>query len=159
MYITALLLVLFSICVPPTTTAPVGDVQHTVGWVSDPMGRGTSGLLLSCLLTLGLCVWSAMHLNIPQKHESTLQYWLRNAKWVSLGVLIPELVVLSAWRQWLSAKSMSQQMQDILDEKSSVDEKGGAKTTSEVSVMFSGARLFMLISLDKHSSILQHCDD
>lgn len=135
MFLTALLFVLFSIFVPPSTTAPTGDVQHTVGWVSDPNGRGTAGLILSCLLTLILCVWSAMHLNIPQKHESKPQYWLRNAKWVFLGILIPELVVLSAWRQWLSAKSMSHQMRKIFDDESSLEGKGGGKATPKVSAL------------------------
>jgi hypothetical protein len=70
-----------------------------VGWVSDPNGRGTSSLILSCLLTLGLCVWSALHLNIPAKGESRREYWLRQAKWFLCGVLTPEIVVLLAWRQ------------------------------------------------------------
>lgn len=88
----------------------------TVGWVQDPNGRGTSGLILSCVLTLGLCVWSAMHLNIPPKGETQVQYWVRSIKWVILGVVIPELVVLSAWRQWLSARRMSAELDKIFDE-------------------------------------------
>lgn len=158
MCILALAFVAFSILVLPSTTAPVGDVQQTVGWVSDPNGRGTSGLILSCLLTLGLCVWSAMHLNIPQKHESTLQYWLRNAKWIFLGILIPELVVLSAWRQWLSAKNMSHQMGKILKRGSS-EENGGERAASEVSVPYLVTRSSMLTPIDKDSAVSQHCGD
>ncbi|MCJ1244284.1 hypothetical protein MMC30_001482 [Trapelia coarctata] len=98
------------------------DEIPTVGWVSDPNGRGTLGLIISCLLTLGFCVWSAMHLNIPVKKETQLQYWLRSLKWVALGVLIPELVILAAWRQWLSARKMGKEIEVILDEEAS---KGG----------------------------------
>ncbi|KAI9713056.1 MAG: hypothetical protein M1820_001041 [Bogoriella megaspora] len=93
-----------------------GDDPATVGWVSDPDGRGTSGLIISCLLTLGLCVWNVMHLNIPPKGETKVQYWLRSLKWVALGVLVPELVILSAWRQWLSARRMSKELNKIFKE-------------------------------------------
>ena len=57
-----------------------------------------------------------MHLNIPPKGETRAQYWWRSLKWVLLGILIPELVVLSAWRQWLSARRMSKQLGKILQE-------------------------------------------
>jgi hypothetical protein len=55
-----------------------------------------------------------MHLNIPPKDETRSQYWLRSLKWVALGILIPELVVLSAWRQWLSARQMVKELEVIL---------------------------------------------
>lgn len=90
------------------------DVNHIVGWVDDPNGRGTWGLITSCFLTLGLCVWSALHLNIPGKHESRRQSWIRQLRWVALGFLIPELVVLAAWKQWSSARALTREMQGIL---------------------------------------------
>ena len=57
-----------------------------------------------------------MHLNIPPKGETRVQYWLRSIKWVALGVLIPELVILSAWRQWQSARTMSAELDKIFKE-------------------------------------------
>lgn len=85
-----------------------------VGWVSDPNGRGTAGLVTSCVLTLGLCAWSALHLNIPPKGETQRQYWSRNVRWVLLGVFIPELVILAAWRQWASCRELSAELYHIL---------------------------------------------
>ena len=41
-------------------------------WVPDPDNRGTWSLLYSCVFTLVLCVWTAIHLNIPSYHESQL---------------------------------------------------------------------------------------
>lgn len=117
-------------------SAPVSS-NGTVGWVQSPNGRGTSGIITSCILTLSLCVWSAMHLNIPKKAESKREYWLRNLKWVLLGILIPELVVLSAWRQWLSARSMTQQMKEILEK-----ETHGRKEEGQTSVSLSRLPLF-----------------
>ena len=90
--------------------------NKTVGWVSDPNGRGTAGLVVSCVLTLGLCVWSALHLNIPPKNEPKREYWMRHTRWVLLGVIIPELVILSAWRQWASARELHFEMRRIVGE-------------------------------------------
>lgn len=75
-----------------------------VGYVSDPNGRGTASLVISCLLTLILCVWSALHLNVPQQGETAFQSLLVSTRWIIAGVYAPELVVFTAWRQWSSAK-------------------------------------------------------
>ncbi|KAL9634475.1 MAG: hypothetical protein Q9164_004067 [Protoblastenia rupestris] len=83
----------------------------SVGWVSDPNGRGTVTLLTSCLLTLGLCVWSAMHLNIPPRRMPALQLGLLYLKWSLIGVLGPELVVFTAWRQLNSARALRKEVQ------------------------------------------------
>lgn len=80
--------------------------SSTVGWVADPTGRGTFSLIFSCILTLGLCVWCAMHLNIPPHDESLAKTWMRNVKWGLIGVVAPELVVFAAWRQYNSTKEL-----------------------------------------------------
>lgn len=92
------------------------NIHGIVGWVQDPNGRGTSSLILSCVLTLGMCVWSALHLNIPTKRETKTQYWLRTARWVALGIFVPELVVLAAWRQWTSARSLSSSIRGLVND-------------------------------------------
>lgn len=78
----------------------------TTGWVADPSGRGTLSIITSCVLTMGLCVWSALHLNIPSWKETTVQMWLRNIKWMLMGLFGPELVVFGAWRQYASARTL-----------------------------------------------------
>ncbi|RVX71197.1 hypothetical protein B0A52_04771 [Exophiala mesophila] len=55
---------------------------------------------------MGICVWSALHLNIAATNETTVQYWLRTVRWILLGVFGPELVVFAAWRQYISARAM-----------------------------------------------------
>lgn len=76
----------------------------TIGWVSDPNGRGTFSLIASCVLTMGLCVWTAMHLNLPPKNSSQCTTWLRTSRWALTGIFAPELVLFVAWRQYISAK-------------------------------------------------------
>lgn len=87
-------------------------MSETVGWQSDPNGRGTFTLVSSCLLTLTVCVYSAMHLNVPPPGESVLRYWLRNIRWALLGIFGPELVVFIAWKQYLSARAIAKSSQN-----------------------------------------------
>lgn len=85
-----------------------GNGTHYVGFVSDPNRRGTVTLVTSCLLTLLLCVWSALHLNVPYQRASKWTKFRTNVKWVCIGVYAPELVVFTAWRQWSSARILGQ---------------------------------------------------
>ncbi|KAI0009649.1 hypothetical protein F4779DRAFT_581446 [Xylariaceae sp. FL0662B] len=78
-----------------------------VGFVQEPDGRGTLSLLFSCLLTLSLCVWSAVHLNLPKYDESESKYAYRYFKWSILGLFGPELVIWAAWRQYISARALT----------------------------------------------------
>ena len=93
--------------------SPDSPDPPSVGFVSDPDGRGTLGLLFSCLLTLVLCVWSALHLNVPKQKDFGRELPLY-ARWIFTGIFAPELVAFTAWRQWRSAKLLTKVVQDTL---------------------------------------------
>ncbi|KAJ6444472.1 family c-likeg-protein-coupled receptor protein [Purpureocillium lavendulum] len=84
-----------------------------VGYVSDPNGRGTTSLILSCFLTLVLCVWSALHLNVPARRRTIVQVLWLNVRWIFAGIYAPELVVFVAWRQWCSARLLQQHIEGL----------------------------------------------
>ena len=86
------------------TVSSNASSSEFVGFVSDPNGRGTVSLLINCLLTLVLCVWSALHLNVPHSANRAIDAYLCNLRWIIAGIYAPELVVFTAWRQWASAK-------------------------------------------------------
>ena len=79
-------------------------------WVPDPDNRGTWSLLYSCVFTLVLCVWTAIHLNVPSYHESQLSQWLRKSKWVLLAIIAPEFCVYTACEQYLEVKNLIRQL-------------------------------------------------
>ena len=95
-----------------TNSSSSSDSPKFVGYVGDPNGRGTASLVISCLLTLILCVWSALHLNIPFENQTTLGHFLLNLRWIVAGVYAPELVVFTAWRQWSSARILGSLVKD-----------------------------------------------
>ena len=96
----------------PTATVAVGTVENesTVGFIQGDNQRDTISLLISCLVTLGLCVYSAVHLNVPAKGERHFQTLGRELKWCIIGLFAPELVLYTAWRQFASAKELCEEV-------------------------------------------------
>ena len=64
-----------------------------------------------------ICVYTAVHLNIPKKGTTKLELYKRKTKWVVLGFLAPELVLYTAWSQWYSAKKLTARVKLTLDDK------------------------------------------
>ncbi|KAJ2896173.1 hypothetical protein MKZ38_005780 [Zalerion maritima] len=86
----------------PSSSSSYSDA--TVGWHHSPDGRGTWDLLVSCVITLTLCVWSALHLNVPPEMAKLRHRAVERTKWVLYGIFAPELVVAVAAAQYWTAR-------------------------------------------------------
>ena len=71
--------------------APLPDEKQYLAWNAGPYTRGTWSLLLSCVLTLVLCVYTAVHLNVPAPGSSKKAQNWNLAKWVCIGIFAPEV--------------------------------------------------------------------
>lgn len=69
------------------------DIMH---WKPSPNTRGTFDILSTCVITMLLCVWTAVHLNIPPP-GSVWKPRLRKFGWLILALLAPEMVAYTAW--------------------------------------------------------------
>lgn len=79
----------------------------TAHWEPDPAdARGTWSILSTCIITLALCVYTSLHLNILAPKSSLTTICLMKAKYVVFGLLAPELIVFNAWRQRTVASSL-----------------------------------------------------
>lgn len=74
------------------------------GWVSGPNSRGTMDIIWDSFLTIFLCTWLAVCLNIPRPGESSFQILRRKAKWMFWAIIGPELVLSIAIGQYASAR-------------------------------------------------------
>ena len=83
------------------------------GWTSEPDGRGTIRLVWSCLFTIFICLWSSLHLNIPEPKEDALKILARKLKWVVLAAVATEYVVVFALGQWLLARKFQNSMKNV----------------------------------------------
>ncbi|KAL8678697.1 MAG: hypothetical protein Q9186_004972 [Xanthomendoza sp. 1 TL-2023] len=79
--------------------------NYTSAWIPEPNRRGTFTLLSTCIVTISLCVYTAVHLNVPQ-HGKTRGQWLRKFKWLLFGLIAPEFVAYTAWQQRYEAQSL-----------------------------------------------------
>jgi hypothetical protein len=66
------------------------------GWISEPSGRGTASLLYNCLITIFLCVWSAMHTPIPARNYSRTGNFFDKVFFAVFAIIAPEVVFLNA---------------------------------------------------------------
>ncbi|MCJ1276939.1 hypothetical protein MMC21_004747 [Puttea exsequens] len=90
---------------PDASNAPanVTASQLARGWIPQPNGRGTVDILQSCALTIFLCAWSVLFLNIPAERESRFDFVKNKARWMAFVLFFPEVLTGIAAEQWRSA--------------------------------------------------------
>ena len=107
-----------------------GTVRNHTVWQPEPLGRGTYGLLSSCLITMVLCVWTAVHLNIPEHRGHNFKYLPsfqagRKILWLLVGLFAPEVVSWTAFEQRREAHALHEKIKKALGEKTPHPKSGG----------------------------------
>ena len=85
-------------------TAETDHVKHRQGWTPQPEGRGTIDIIWSCAITMSLCSWSIICMNMPGSKESKYIVLWRKLALSSLGVACPEVLLEMAMGQWVRAR-------------------------------------------------------
>jgi len=97
-------------------------------WVGGPNTRGTYDIINAVISTLILCAWSAYHPNV-HPNAGRVPRVARRLLWVLYAMLLPELVLFTAWDQWWTAKrlrnAVNEKRQSML--KSKVDTRPVSK--------------------------------
>ncbi|KAE8385390.1 hypothetical protein BDV23DRAFT_18963 [Aspergillus alliaceus] len=75
------------------------------GWTWGANRRGTLDILWTCISTLALCVWTAIHPNIPLVYR-TWPTFLERLGLMFLAIVFPEVIISSAWSQRRRAKEL-----------------------------------------------------
>lgn len=82
----------------------IASKEHLIlGFVQDPNGRGTLGILFSCLAVLLLNTWTVLHLNIPP-HSTLWRNYLHKCKWWIVAMICPDGLTVSSCEQWRNAR-------------------------------------------------------
>ena len=79
--------------------------KELFSWQSPPNVRGTWSILFECLCTLTYICYYMLHLNIPATTEGFWQSTKRKIRWLVFSYTSPELPLLFAMGQRISAKS------------------------------------------------------
>ena len=78
-----------------------GNGTDLVHWQPSPKTRGTWDILTTCIITMLLCVWTAVQLNISPP-GSVWKPRLRKVGWLLVALLAPEFVAYTAWYVFLT---------------------------------------------------------
>ena len=117
-------------------------------YVAGPSGRGTIGLLTTCILTLFACVWTAIHLNVFPRDSSWRERFIHKVGWTLLASFAPEVVVWRAISQWESARALRDRHNEILKGKCSEAATPIDNDVNDLSVLFAPPGLWrQIISL------------
>jgi hypothetical protein len=115
---------------PRGASVPVGNVtllneQTAPAWMPPATVRGTVDIVYTCLITLTLCVYTAVHINVPPRGAGPMWWYLKKAKWTFLGIFAPEVVLFTAWYQFHQASRLRKALNNEA-EKPARDQKQGA---------------------------------
>ncbi|KAL8886291.1 MAG: hypothetical protein Q9215_005986 [Flavoplaca cf. flavocitrina] len=116
-YVCFLILVITVDALDNDTTPGEGQKTiHKQGWTPQPDGRETLDILWTCVVTMSLCSWSILCLNMPGTKESKWVVLWRKFAMTSLGVLCPEIMTTTAVGQWVRARQCVQDFNENLEE-------------------------------------------
>jgi hypothetical protein len=87
--------------------------NETVNWKPPPNTRGTFSIMSSCVLTWALCMWSAIHLNIPSGSWAKWQ-WAEKFLWLIWGMFCPDVIGYQALEQNILASELTQSGRNIV---------------------------------------------
>ncbi|KAI9796758.1 MAG: hypothetical protein M1833_005998 [Piccolia ochrophora] len=83
------------------------------GWVSSPQRRGTMDIIWGCFVTVFVCTWTILHLNLPAPDEGLWQILVRKSRWMVMAVIVPEVLTASAFAQRVAARESVRAMEAI----------------------------------------------
>lgn len=73
------------------------------GWRPEPQGRGTWSILWSCLATIFICTWSALHLDVPKRHGRWYLLF-RKIRFMLLAAVAPEYILAGSAEHLFEAR-------------------------------------------------------
>jgi hypothetical protein len=74
------------------------------GWVDEPNGRGTIDIVWVCFFTIFVATYTVLNLNLPARNESRIRVLIRKTKWMTIAVVVPEVLTASAFAQYTAAR-------------------------------------------------------
>lgn len=121
-YAHTMVLILFSQTpknLSPSIAPNMNSSNPAPHWQAEPNTRETFNIISSCVGTLILCAWSAVHIDISKNKRDRIE---SKTMWFIAGLLAPELILFAAFFQWRRAGQLasltSQSFAEIMNAKS-----------------------------------------
>ena len=96
-----------------------GNPTLVRGWVSTNCGRGTSDILWSCLSTIFLCVWTVVHMPIPEyraERSLSIRSKVIGSRLVPalIGFIAPEVILITAVTEAMNAQDYRNMIEETV---------------------------------------------
>jgi len=88
----------------PNVMDPRERLQSGPVLLQDHRLRTHFDIVWNCVSTLFICTWVAIHPNIPQRGESHIRSFTRRLRLTLWTLVVPELILIWAYRQWSAAR-------------------------------------------------------
>jgi len=108
--------------------------EFAPSWATTSNIRSTASLLWTCVLTLTICVFTVIHVNVPLPSEKQYSHFLRKIKWAVFAILAPELALATALQQWTTAHALKRELNSLSSKRS--DEKVDTKSTKKFGMTY-----------------------
>ena len=98
-------------------TSPQSDSEPL--WSLPDTRRSTWALIETCILTLVLCSWTAIHLDIPPPNRRrSFSTWIwKRLKWSIVGILAPEYLLWIAFMEYWESRQICLELEKVEKEK------------------------------------------
>jgi len=74
----------------------------------DHRPRTRFDIIWTCVSTLFICTWVAIHPNVPPRGEGHIRSLWRRIKLMLWTLVVPELILIWAYRQWAAARYIAE---------------------------------------------------
>jgi hypothetical protein len=108
--------------------------EFAPSWATISNIRSTASLLWTCVLTLSICVFTVIHINVPLSSETQFSHFLRKIKWVIFAILAPELALATALQQWSTARALKRKLNSLSSKHN--DGKADTKLTKKFGMTY-----------------------
>ncbi|KAK3176099.1 hypothetical protein OEA41_007421 [Lepraria neglecta] len=88
------------------------STDRRLGWQSSPNAQGTIDIIWGCMLTIFLCVWTVLTLNVPARDTTKWAFTRTKIKWATIALFGPEWLSGMAGAQWSIARRAKKQFRD-----------------------------------------------
>jgi hypothetical protein len=92
----------FSVIKSVGQNSSTSSTNFATGWVNQPNGRGTWDIIQTCVITLVLCSWSSLVLNIFSA-KGRVSFLKDKLRWMLFTLFWPEITLGVAFEQWEAA--------------------------------------------------------
>jgi len=65
-------------------------------------------IIWSCIATLFICTWIAIHPNVPPRGEGHIRSFWRRLRLMLWMLVVPELILIWAYKQWVAARYVAE---------------------------------------------------